>query len=771
MPTGSRVDLAAANGWAAAIVLLAAAATRTPIVEREGRGHVFDYIAQEVFGRLPAQTREVLLRTSPLATADAGIVASLTENPRAPEVLADLARGGWFTERLAGTRPAYRYHALFREFLLSRAREEMGDGVVAKTRRRAAALVAGQGDSDAALSLLADACAWDDLVKLVIERGPSMLVAGRSEALGRWIDHLPAAYLEAVPWLLYWRGLARFPGDPRGAIAAIDDAHDAFIRVGDAIGAYRTWASAVDIQFFALEDMAPLDRLIAELDDLRARFPEFPDPDTEAAVVAAVLCAFVNRRASDPRLEPWEERALAIALELGDLHARMNVGRQLGMHMSFWTADLVRARIVFDALRPLATASGADVTDALVWHVGEANWHAHTGDGEAARAVADRGLEIAIRSGVRLWDPVLLSVKVFGALADDDLAAAAADLAALEAVVEGAPRLSLCAHRYTAGVVALRQGEITQAVERSRAAAHLAEDAHHPLAVAAARVTWAAAAARGGGDGPSLETTAREAIAAGYTYGAVGARFVAATLALERGDEDAAAETLAEALPMARRIGCLNAVWSGRADIAELCAFALELGIETDLALRVARTRELPAGHRARSLVAWPWRIRIEALGGLRIAYEDGPLPNRKPQRKPLELLRLLVAYGPNGVRTEAAANALWPEAAGDAAGHALETTVYRLRRLLGDPTALSQRGGRLALDPARVFVDAWAVEALADRAEKLKRRGALDAARRVSEAAARLDRGDLFGDEPDPSLSFARERLRRLTRRLGIAS
>jgi len=188
---------------------------------------------------------------------------------------------------------------------------------------------------------------------------------------------------------------------------------------------------------------------------------------------------------------------------------------------------------------------------------------------------------------------------------------------------------------------------------------------------------------------------------------------LAGSAALDAGEEAQAEALLRDAFAIARRTGVLNPVYVPRADLAELWAFALERGIEPALADRIVRGRRLAPGPRARRVATWPWPVRVEALGGL--ALRGGAVAARtakKVQQKPLELLRLLVAFGERGATTERLA--------------AFDTTVYRLRRLLGDPASVVHCGGRAALDARRVFVDAWAVEWLAAHAEVLRATGCL---------------------------------------------
>jgi DNA-binding SARP family transcriptional activator len=177
--------------------------------------------------------------------------------------------------------------------------------------------------------------------------------------------------------------------------------------------------------------------------------------------------------------------------------------------------------------------------------------------------------------------------------------------------------------------------------------------------------------------------------------------------------------------------------------------------------------RGLAAGPRAHTVAAWPWRVRVEALGRLEVLREGTPSPRGKTPRKPLELLALLVASGARGARVDALAEALWPHADGGTSQHALETTAYRLRRILGEPSAVTHRGGRLALDQTRVFVDAWAFEALAARADAFRVAGDPVRALRSAARATALYSGELFGEDEHPLLAEPRARLASRLRRL----
>ncbi|MBS0446461.1 MAG: hypothetical protein JSR59_10990 [Proteobacteria bacterium] len=119
------------------------------------------------------------------------------------------------------------------------------------------------------------------------------------------------------------------------------------------------------------------------------------------------------------------------------------------------------------------------------------------------------------------------------------------------------------------------------------------------------------------------------------------------------------------------------------------------------------RSRRLPARHDYPR--RWPWTVRIEAMGGLRVFVDGAEVRfGARPQKRPIELLKLLVAHGPQPVGVDVAIDALWPEAAGDNAKGSFDMTLLRLRKLLGHDEVVSLDAGRVGLDREHVWVDAW---------------------------------------------------------------
>jgi two-component SAPR family response regulator len=115
----------------------------------------------------------------------------------------------------------------------------------------------------------------------------------------------------------------------------------------------------------------------------------------------------------------------------------------------------------------------------------------------------------------------------------------------------------------------------------------------------------------------------------------------------------------------------------------------------------------------------WSWPLKIYALGQFKLVKDGEPIRFlRKVQRKPLLLLKALIALGSEEVREEEMTELLWAEADGDAAHSAFTTTLSRLRRLLGFGKTIRVEGGKATLDPFVCWVDAWVFEQILEHIE-----------------------------------------------------
>lgn len=148
---------------------------------------------------------------------------------------------------------------------------------------------------------------------------------------------------------------------------------------------------------------------------------------------------------------------------------------------------------------------------------------------------------------------------------------------------------------------------------------------------------------------------------------------------------------------------------------ARVADAGLRDGVETEFACTLIRQRGLVPPRPWRE--DWPWRLKVRAFGPLRLTRDDQALSTSgKSQRKPLELLAVLAAHGGRPMDTEAVIDELWPSLEANSPRASLDMAVSRLRKLLDVPDAVVLSDGRLSLNPARVWTDVGAFEALLDQ-------------------------------------------------------
>jgi DNA-binding SARP family transcriptional activator len=178
-------------------------------------------------------------------------------------------------------------------------------------------------------------------------------------------------------------------------------------------------------------------------------------------------------------------------------------------------------------------------------------------------------------------------------------------------------------------------------------------------------------------------------------------------LRLADSDTHAAGTALSEGLALASSIGFARFLRSIPEAAAKVCKAALEHGVHTDFVRQAIAERRLPAPEGTGEL--WPWPLRIRVLGSLAVELNDQPLtfPGRT-QAKPMELLCYLATSTELRADNHSICAALWEQDDLAKAGKSLETTVSRLRKLLGRDSFVRVAGHHVLLDAGAVWCD-WA--------------------------------------------------------------
>ncbi|GAA1782216.1 AAA family ATPase [Agromyces lapidis] len=196
------------EGWPTGIALAALAA-------RDG-GHpvdidgddrfVADYLYRACFRALDADDQSFLRRTALLEHLSAGCCDAVLARDDSRARLSELEHRGLFLVPIDRRRGDYRYHQLFREFLLAEFdRVEPGEGP--ELHRRAAAWCEQHGEVAFAIEHLLAAGDRRRSVRLVAERALGAYQAGELAAVARWMHELGQEAIAGYPPLVVLAGL------------------------------------------------------------------------------------------------------------------------------------------------------------------------------------------------------------------------------------------------------------------------------------------------------------------------------------------------------------------------------------------------------------------------------------------------------------------------------------------------------------------------------------------------------------------------------------
>ena len=708
------------EGWAAGLVLLlehsAPDGGINELLDTSAPQVVFDYLAGEIFQQFDEHTRRLLLETAFMPELTVSMAERITGDADAGEILAGLHRNHHFvTLKPGGTSPVYQYHPLLGDYLRARAGQSLSADRYRRLRQESAEVLEAEGHVDDAVALLREDENFEALKRLVLEQAADMLAHGREETLEQWIEDLPDEILESDPWCYYWKAACRSSA-PRESRLFYERAFALFAArpVKDRRGLLLTCAGAMDAIIYELDDLSLLDTWISEAQSLLKDDSGDTIPEEEARVTVSLFVAIVFRQPKHPDMKHWAERAFQCARVLSDTNARMSAQLLIAITLNY-TGQFGRVRELVDEMRD--TCQSPDITPLALTVLKdvESMYYMLTADHERCLSAVYDGVEIGRSAGMLLWQYHLLSNGAAGALGAGDLVSAEELLAEMHEHREGARRLDRCGYHYYRSWLAMLGGEAMEAHQEQKTALRLAIETGCPFYEVLCRLALAQILVELGDDRRAVanlrqvRSLARDIDNRLLQFMCL---VVYAHIALEHGRERSGRNALRYAFELGRENGFTHFPWWLPNTMADLCVHALEADIEVDYAKNLIRSRGLMPGTPPISVEAWPWPLRIRTFGDFQVMKDGKPLGRvAKPQQKPIELLKTLVAFGAENVQESQITKALWPRIDFDYAHKSLNTALHRLRKLLAQDNAIVLKHGRLSLDSARCWLDVHALE------------------------------------------------------------
>ena len=717
------------DGWIAGMVLLKDSIKKAggtgPLQSIKPSEDLFNYFAVEVFQKNDEATRRFLLETSFLPQIAPPMAESLTGLPYANRLLSRLSGEHFFTTKHPGQDDIYQYHPLFREFLQSKVLEVFSAGELFEIQTKAAGMLTGSGRIEDGIELYFQAGAFERIENLILENAHALVRQGRTETVRKWLEYLPALQAEGNPVLMYWKGISLSSVDPLKSRDCLKTAFNTFREKSERTWMFLAWSEAVALSFHC-QEYSDIEVWLNIIRDVLEQDPSFPSAAIETRVIMNIFNSLTINIPKGFDIDAFCDRAfnLLFSGEQIDIDLKIMTGNHLSVYF-LWKGDLVRAGIIIDFFEGLLSQDGLlpDLFFMSMMAV-KALYQFFTGNCNQCIETAHHALELSAQNGVHIWDDHLRGNAAAAALSNSDMKTAGRLLEEMSGGFERATRLNQAFYYFLKSWESVLSDDIEAAYRYQQLSKELMPKTGYLPPIAAVHIALAEILYfRGDIEGSEREFESGKEIAGRMksAYWEFMYLTFSANAAFENGAEARGTDLLKQAFTIARKHALANMFGWRIPVMFRLCEKALRKDIETEFVKDLIRKRGLFTETPPENDL-WPYAVKIYTLGGFETLINDNSLEfSGKTQKKPLGMLKILVAMGPEGMSEEELTDILWPEAEGDLAQQSFNTTLHRLRKLLKNEKAVLLRDGLVSLDRRYVWADLWSFESLCSKNQKAK--------------------------------------------------
>jgi len=713
------------KGWIAGVILWLLDQTPdevpSALLKDQTPENIFDYFAAEILEKSTIEIRQFLQQTALLPHMTADMADDLT-GLRSKEILESLYRKNFFLEKRRLPIISYQYHPLFRRFLLLQADRFFSPDDLRAIRRSAAAILERQGRPEEAINLYNLAGDIAAMQTIIISWAQALVDQGRYAVLSSWIDYLPEDYIEKHPWLLFWKGISQLTSNPRLSGQLCAGAYDLFTRTDDLIGQVLSWSAVVDIPLISGSGFADLDSWIEEGDRLGKILPDNEDTaDLAGCFAAGMLMALMMRNQGHPDLEKWQTRceSLLDRCRNRQIAATLMSNLFLSYH---WNGQVQKSLMIETRLKLLLKAENLPPLGKITVNGMLIIACIIKGEYQEGRRIAAETLELAEATGIHLFDFFIISHCTYSGLGTGNLGEIPSLLKKMKATLSPYAIFDHGMYHYQASWYALQTGDLAKTQNELETAIRQVESCGNPFTIALCHILKSQLLLEFG-----EAEKAAALMAAVRNQPRLGASklihfyydLAEADCAFSQNHPVEALQFCKAAFASARENGLWIPFGFSSRRLAHICTLALAAEIEENTVVELIKRWRLKPPDTETVSNRWPWPVRIYVLGTFEIHRGGQPLSlSAKTPRKPLELLSLLICAGRTGIFRETVASKLWSDSDGDRAIQNLNTTLHRLRKLLGDDEAVVQQGSQLLINRDLCWVDSWHFQRQAQQVE-----------------------------------------------------
>ncbi len=793
-----------ADGWAAGIVLMLEQNNlELEAVEKGGLKDyqsIFDYFSAEIFDKMEPSTQDFLLRTSFFPSMTIEMANRMTGSNASERILNELEKSHYFTIKHQNN--TYQYHDLFKEFLQTRTKIYFHAVEVQQILNLAAMILKENKKIEDAMGLFQKAGDRENMKQIIIANAQNLISQGRNNVLESWIKDLSEEDLHQDPWLLYWLGEARAVFNPVEGRVYFEKAFKVFlgnardaeggypVRKYLSDGVYLAWCGIIETFIYEYGNIALINKWVVAMEKIIRTYHKFPSRDLEERVLSLLVFALTHYNPYHAKIEIWADRTLQLLKYIRNPDQRVYYSFSISHYYS-WTGDVSKFRILVELMQKIPQS--LSIKNQLLQKMYSAGYARQIVSKEECLRLVSEGMEIAHNYGVRFLDQMIISQAVYLSFSINDLKSAEEFLKKMGSTVNQSNALQVSQYGTLSGWLDHLQGNISLAIEKIERSLALSIKAHIPFAQGFCHLGLAQAFYEQG-TFKKAEEHYKQGLFIGRRMKSKSLTFASYCIQAywlfdkkntshSSASEHKGLRILKKAMALGKKYGMVNVYYAWGHKMAYLCLKALENGIEVKYVQQLIQKLELFPDTLPLGCEDWPWAFKFCTLGSFKI-FKDGKRVelSRKAHLKPIELLQFLIVNHGRAVELDQISNSLWPEAQGDYAHQALDTTIHRLRKLLGSHDAVISEAGRLMLNTKKCWMDVIVFEYLLNsisplltgNGESSKLSDKHEEIKDLEKRILNIYSGDFFAQDTIPSwgISFREKLLDRFTRfieRLGI--
>jgi LuxR family transcriptional regulator, maltose regulon positive regulatory protein len=800
---------AAAEGWVGGLLLFSEAIQRLPEGERERyisekipdhlRMEAFRFFEEAILSSQPPEIREFLIKSSVLDKMETEFIRDLLGTKDIEEVLQEAARKHLFVQSNyeEGKGWVFRYHQLFRDFLLLKFNTELSSETRQSLFLKTGLLFQQRGRLEEAVRYFLQAGAYESAVPAIEKTGGNLVRSRRTDDLREWLQALPEETVQGNPWLLYYLSRTRGLTDPVKNLPILHRALTLFEQGGDLRGRLASLIYLIATSMYlGGKEPVPLPVLLAKGEDLlnKVGLDLYPSERANLWMQIGYGLFYLNPRKADQACQ----NAYIIAREMKSpiLQLTALIRR---FDISVVLTEISLADEISQEVEKLLGKHPLDHETELDYHTWRGVLFMFKGELKKAEAKYEFVRKECERLGLSYFfvvcmvEYIILKINLGQYREAEELGQYMLQLAAAQGQIRQTGAILQNLGRKCNFEGDFKKGKecVQQWLELLPAIGSASPWFHHRLGILRGSL-WSP-----GEEDEAMIRDLQKAVdyfsnfSNGHT---VDAHFVMALISWQKKDRNKTVRHLHSGLKLARERGIAYLPYLSPREISRVCALGLELGDQedSDYALKILSTRRPPQAEaelerlmdhpdskiRARAVKigfalhrsTLP-RLKIETLGGFRVLRSGSPVKEEEwhgSQAK--NLLKAIVAYGGEGVRQEVLMESLWPEGQPAKVEKNFKSALHRLRQVL-EPDMDKKYGyfyirvkdSRVSLDQEICEVDVNRFLALLKEGEKKEGSQQLEEALSTYQEAADRYSGDFLPDDDVNELTDSRrEELRR---------